>query len=165
MNDEYIAKIKEFISTIVTGLGYTPEAIDITSEEDAEKTNLQILIKGADLDLLIGYHGKNLQALHQLTVSFIKRIYTSEKRVSLFLDIGDYFEKQNDKVREMVAQAVEEVKLLDEPYEFKPMPPRLRRVVHLEAEKHPDVRTESTGEGMDRRVIIYPGHAEPTPAK
>ena len=60
-------------------------------------------------------------------------------------------------------KAVEEVKLLDEPYEFKPMPPRLRRVVHLEAEKHKEVRTESTGEGMDRRVVIYPGNAQTTP--
>jgi spoIIIJ-associated protein len=125
---------------------------------------MQVMIKGADMDLLIGYHGKNLQALHQLAVAYIKRIFPQEKRVSLFLDIGDYFEKQNDKVREMVAQAIEEVKLLDEPYEFKPMAPRLRRVVHLEAEKHTEVRTESTGEGMDRRVIIYPGHAKETPA-
>jgi len=164
MNEEYIAKIKEFITHLVTAVGYAPASVEVTSEDSAEKTNLQVIIKGEDMDLLIGYHGKNLEALHQLTVSYIKRIFPAEKRVSLFLDIGDYFEKQNDKVREMVAQAVEEVKLLDEPYEFKPMPPRLRRVVHLEAEKHKEVRTESTGEGMDRRVIIYPGNAQTTPA-
>ncbi|MCC7303901.1 KH domain-containing protein [bacterium] len=164
MNEEYNNKVKEFISQIVTQLGYTPESIDVTSEEDTEKTNMQIMIKGTEMDLLIGYHGKNLQALHQLTVSYLKRVFPADKRVSLFLDIGDYFEKQNTKVREMVAQAVEEVKLLDEPYEFKPMPPRLRRIVHVEAEKHTEVRTESTGEGMDRRVIIYPGNAKETPA-
>ncbi len=164
MNEELNNKVKLFVSEIIKGLGYTPEDISVTSEDDAEKTNMQVMIKGADLDLLIGYHGKNLQSLHQLVVAYIKRIFPADKRVSLFLDIGDYFEKQNDKVREMVAQAVEEVKLLDEPYEFKPMPPRLRRIVHLEAEKHTEVRTESTGEGMDRRVIIYPGHATETPA-
>lgn len=163
MNEEYNSKVKDFLTQIVTALGYTPEAIEVTSEEDTEKTNMQVMIKGTDMDLLIGYHGKNLQALHQLAVTYIKRIFPADKRVSLFLDIGDYFEKQNDKVREMVAQAVEEVKLLDEPYEFQPMAPRLRRIVHLEAEKHTEVRTESTGEGMDRRVIIYPGNAKETP--
>ncbi|MFZ6022646.1 MAG: protein jag [Patescibacteria group bacterium] len=164
MNDEYNNKVKEFISHIISAVGYTPESIEVTSEDDAEKTNMQVLIKGQDMDLLIGYHGKNLQALHQITVSYLKRIFPADKRIALFVDIGDYFEKQNDKIREMVTQAVEEVKLLDEPYEFKPMPPRLRRVVHLEAEKHKEVRTESKGEGMDRRVIIYPGHADTTPA-
>lgn len=163
MNEEYNSKVKDFLTQIVTALGYTPEAIEVTSEDDTEKTNMQVMIKGTDMDLLIGYHGKNLQALHQLVVTYIKRIFPADKRVSLFLDIGDYFEKQNDKVREMVAQAVEEVKLLDEPYEFQPMAPRLRRIVHLEAEKHTEVRTESTGEGMDRRVIIYPGNAKETP--
>lgn len=164
MNEEYTAKIKEFITHLVTTVGYAPSSIEVTSQVEEEKTNLQVIVKGEDMELLIGYHGKNLEALHQLTVAYIKRIFPADKRVSLFLDVGDYFEKQNDQVREMVTQAVEEVKLLDEPYEFKPMPPRLRRVVHLEAEKHKEVRTESTGEGMDRRVIIYPGNAQTPPA-
>src|SRR4029079_11594452 len=107
-------------------------------------------------ELLIGYHGTNLQALHHITVSAMRRMFPADKRVSLFLDVGDYFEKQDDKVRQMVNQAVEEVKLLDEPYEFSPMAPRMRRIVHLEAEKHTDVRTESIGKGIDRRVVIYP---------
>jgi len=164
MNEELNTKVKEFISLVVTALGYTPESVEVSSEESPEKTNMQVIIKGTDMDLLIGYHGKNLEALHQITVSFIKRVFPPEKKVSLFVDVGDYFEKQNEKVREMVTQAVEEVKLLDEPYEFKPMAPRLRRIVHLEAEKHTEVRTESTGEGLDRRVIIYPGNAQTTPA-
>lgn len=164
MNEEYNKKIQEFISNILSKLGYEAATVEVTSEEVEEKLHVQVLIKGEGLDLLIGYHGKNLQSLHQLTVAYMKRVLPETQRVSLFLDIGDYFEKQNTKIREMVAQAVEEVKLLDEPYEFKPMPPRLRRVIHLEAEQHKDIRTESTGEGMDRRVIIYPANAPATPA-
>lgn len=159
MDEKFIAQVKDFIGKIVADLGFSIESVTVTAEEKPEKTDIQIIIKGSDLELLIGYHGKNLQALHQLTVSKLKQLLPG-KHVSLFLDIGDYFEKQNDKVRELVSQAVEEVKLLDEPYEFRPMPPRLRRVVHLEAEKHTGIRTESTGEGMNRRVVIYPGDAK-----
>ncbi len=164
MNSDIQKKLETFVSQIVKDLGFTPESITVTGEETAEKTDIQVIVKGTDLELLIGYHGKNLQALHHLTVATLKRMFPPETRVSLFLDVGDYFEKQNDKIRQQVTQAVEEVKLLDEAYEFPPMPPRLRRVVHLEAEKHTDVKTESKGEGMNRRVVIYPKNAlETTP--
>jgi spoIIIJ-associated protein len=163
MDEKLTQQVQAFVTKIVSDLGFTPESITVSGEEKDDKTDLQVIIKGQDVDLLIGYHGKNLQSLHQLVVGHIKQIFPKEKRVSLFLDIGDYFEKQNEKLRQMVSEAIEEVKLLDEPYEFKPMAPRLRRIVHLEAEKHTGIRTESAGEGMDRRVIIYPGDAT-TPA-
>jgi spoIIIJ-associated protein len=163
MDEKLMQQVKDFVTKIVTDLGFSAESITVTGEEKEERIDLQVIVKGDELELLIGYHGKNLESLHQITVGCVKQIFPKDKRVSLFLDVGDYFEKQNEKLRQLVAEAVEEVKLLDEPYEFKPMAPRMRRIVHLEVEKHPEIRTESTGEGMDRRVIIYPSNAnQPT---
>jgi predicted RNA-binding protein Jag len=37
------------------------------------------------------------------------------------------------------------------------MSPRDRRIVHLELQENPEVTTQSTGEGDQRRVMILPG--------
>ncbi len=42
------------------------------------------------------------------------------------------------------------------PIEMDPMSPEERRVVHLALADDGDVRTESVGEGEDRRVCIIP---------
>jgi spoIIIJ-associated protein len=36
------------------------------------------------------------------------------------------------------------------------MPASERRIIHIELRDHPDVYTESTGEGERRKVVIYP---------
>ena len=41
-----------------------------------------------------------------------------------------------------------------QPYPLEPMSPYDRRLVHMALSEHPQVMTESTGEGEDRRVVI-----------
>jgi spoIIIJ-associated protein len=36
------------------------------------------------------------------------------------------------------------------------MPPNERRVVHMTLREHPEVATESNGEGQDRRITVMP---------
>ena len=45
-----------------------------------------------------------------------------------------------------------------EPHELQPMPPAERRVIHIALKEHPDVMSESIGEGAARRLIIKPRH-------
>ena len=39
---------------------------------------------------------------------------------------------------------------------MEPMPADERRIIHLALADHPDVRTESIGEGENRKVVILP---------
>ena len=39
---------------------------------------------------------------------------------------------------------------------MNPMSPAERRIVHTILTKYPDITTESTGKGKDRRVVIKP---------
>lgn len=160
---ELQTSVKGFLENMLTLMGQSSATvtIDITEEEGNPVVNANI--NGEGVDLLIGYHGKNLAAIHTVTLAFIKRTFDKmgeNKRVMLNLDIGEYFSKQTDKVIKQVQEAIEDVRLLQEPYEFTPMSPRMRRVVHLEIEKYTDVRSESTGEGESRRVVIHPKNVE-----
>jgi spoIIIJ-associated protein len=39
---------------------------------------------------------------------------------------------------------------------MEPMPANERRIIHLKLREHPEVYTESTGEGPQRRVEVRP---------
>ncbi|MDR3737366.1 MAG: R3H domain-containing nucleic acid-binding protein, partial [Acidobacteriaceae bacterium] len=44
-----------------------------------------------------------------------------------------------------------------EPYRFAPMSSRERRILHLVLKQFDDLKTESSGEGPRRCVVLYPG--------
>ena len=50
------------------------------------------------------------------------------------------------------------------PVPVEPMSPHDRRIVHVTLAEHPDVTTESEGEGAFRRVVIFPKKAAGSPA-
>jgi spoIIIJ-associated protein len=39
---------------------------------------------------------------------------------------------------------------------LEPMPANERRIVHITLREHPDVMTESNGEGSNRRITVMP---------
>ena len=45
------------------------------------------------------------------------------------------------------------------PIVLEPMPPNERRIIHLTLRSHPDVGTESSGEGNERRITVLPTNA------
>lgn len=166
MNPEEIKTLaSEFITKILDFIGQKDISVNASVEEDDTNLTITLQVEGEEVDLLIGYHGRNLSAIHQVVLLYLKKIVgKTQKRLMLQLDIGDYYSKQNEKVLKLVQEAISDVRLLQEPYEFRPMAPRVRRLVHMEIQKNPDMRSESIGEGEERRVVIYPNNAETTPA-
>ena len=57
--------------------------------------------------------------------------------------------------------AAEKVRSTGAPYEFTPMSSRERRIVHLALREEADLHTESEGEGMRRRLVVYPKDYKP----
>jgi spoIIIJ-associated protein len=52
----------------------------------------------------------------------------------------------------MAKQSLEENRVIT----LRPMSPYERRLVHMELAENEKIKTESTGEGEDRRVVIKP---------
>lgn len=165
MNPEELKKLaSEFITKVLDSVGQKDIVVTSSVEEDDTNVTVNLQVDGEEVDLLIGYHGRNLSAIHQVVLLYLKKVVgKTDKRLMLQLDIGDYYSKQNEKVIQLAQEAISDVRLLQEPYEFRPMAPRVRRIVHMEIQKHPDIRSESIGEGEERRVVIYPNNAETTP--
>ena len=56
----------------------------------------------------------------------------------------------------MAAKVASRVAQTNRSITLEPMPPADRRVIHTSLAQHPEVRTESAGEGENRKVTIMP---------
>jgi spoIIIJ-associated protein len=76
--------------------------------------------------------------------------------VSLIVDVENYRDRREQSLRQlaqrMAAQAVQRRRRVS----LEPMPAYERRIIHMELRNHPQVITESVGDGDERKVTIIP---------
>lgn len=115
---------------------------------------LAVEVHGGDAGRLIGKNGRTLAALEQITNAVVNRRADSHVRVNI--DVGGYKRRRDERLRQQASKAAERAERSGEPVEMDPMSAAERRVVHMALADHPDVVTESAGEGRDRRVVVKP---------
>jgi spoIIIJ-associated protein len=80
----------------------------------------------------------------------------SEDHSRLCFDANDYRLLRIEELRLSAAAAAEKVKRTGMPFRFNPMNSRERRVIHLALRNESEVRSESSGSGGFRQVVVYP---------
>ena len=125
---------------------------DITTWVD--EVGGHIDLEGTDLDVLVGSNGETLDALQELTRLAVLR--QSKRRVRLLLDINGFRSRQREQLVAIVKATAEQVIRTREDYEFQPMTPAERKIVHDAVAAIDGARTESLGEDPHRRVVIRP---------
>ena len=109
-------------------------------------------IKGDDLGILIGRRGQTLACLQ-----YIVRLMVSHKTKTwdpIIIDVEGYKERRYEALRNLALRIAEQVKTRKVPFTLEPMPANERRIAHLTLADHPDVTTQSIGEGEARKVVI-----------
>jgi spoIIIJ-associated protein len=79
------------------------------------------------------------------------------KRNNLFLlhaDINNYRREREKLIIELARAAARKVLLTKQEVELPPMNAYERRLVHVELVSRPDIKTESIGEGTERKVVV-----------
>jgi spoIIIJ-associated protein len=66
-----------------------------------------------------------------------------------------------EELRLAASVAAEKVLKTGVPYNFAPMSARERRIVHLALRDHPELTTQSEGEGPRRCVVVLPKSTKP----
>ena len=77
-------------------------------------------------------------------------------RIPIVLDVEGYKQRRCEGLRTLANKLADQVRTRRLPFTMEPMPAFERRVIHLALADHPDVTTESTGEGETRKVVIIP---------
>ena len=147
------AKVKyamEFIQSVI-GQFYESEY-----EFKIFKTQTGFIIKivGQDAGCLIGRKGETMEALSYLTSLAANRFEDSDEKISV--DVADYRQKREKDLVAMAKKMAAKVAKSGRSYSFEPMNPYERRIIHATVSEINGVKSESKGEGSQRRVVIYP---------
>lgn len=126
-------------------------AVEVYETDDDE---VSAEIYGGDAGRLIGKNGRTLGALEQIANAVVNKVEDESVRVNI--DVGGYKRRRDERLRGTARKAADQVRTRGEPVELEPMTAAERRVVHMAVADDPDIVSESTGEGRERRVVIKP---------
>ena len=141
--------VRKEINTILEKLG-TSGRIRIEKEND----KLYVDIRTKDMDgVLIGKSGKTLESFQHI---LSRIIHTKDNSIELVIDIAGYRRKREKALTTRARAFAEEVKRSKREYIFQPLPPSLRRAIHLAVSEIKGVRTYTIGDSELKKVVIAP---------
>lgn len=144
--DAGVATITEILKTL---------GIEAAIEEyEGDEGEIILDIVGDDLGVLIGRHGRTLDAL-QILVSAVtnRRI---DRRYPVVVDVSGYRHRRRIKLEEIAKRAADRAVRQRRPVELRPMTSFERRVIHLALRDDRRVTTQSEGTEPQRMVVIHP---------
>ena len=147
--EDVVGQVTEILDKLL-GLMGVEGKVEVVSAE----LPLELNINGDDLGILIGRRGQTLGALEYVTKLIV--VQHLKTWLPLTVDVGGYKKHRRDSLQRLALYLAEQVKSRRRVMPMEPMPADERRIVHLALADHPDVRTESTGEGENRKVVILP---------
>ena len=145
--DTAIAALKDILKYFDIG--------EITIDEyEGDEGELILDITGDDLAVLIGRHGKTLDAL-QFIVSAIT-VRSIGYRFPVIVDVEGYKSRQRQKIEALARSSAKKAIAQQRSIKLRPMTPYERRIIHIALRDDPRVNTGSEGEGSARHVVIVP---------
>lgn len=125
----------------------------LNAENETPSLVLNIVgITEQDKSLLIGRRGETLAAL-QFMVNLLLGART-DLWARVIIDVDGYRLRRKEALTSLASRMAERVLAQRQPFPLEPMSAYDRRIVHIALAEHPQVMTESTGEGDQRRVVI-----------
>ena len=121
----------------------------------ADEDEVAVDVTGGDPGKIIGRGGRTLSALEYLTNAVVNRA-EEDRNVRVNVDVGGYKERRDDRLRNEARKAAARVRKTGFAVELDPMNAGERRVIHMALADDPSVKSESSGEGRDRRVVVKP---------
>lgn len=125
--------------------------IEVLVSENNGSYNID-LTSSDETGLLIGFRGENISSI-QTVLGIILRNVTGEW-VPVTVNVGDYRQKQEQKLFELADQAVQRALETNEPQPIYNLTPAQRRIVHLHLSERKDILTESQGVEPERFLVV-----------
>ena len=127
---------------------------DATIEIDEKPDRIFFNVKGGNPAVLIGKHGQTLEAIQYLIEKIVNK--SQEERVRIQVDVEEYLENRRKNLQRLAVRMAEKVRRSGKPATIGQMNAHDRRIVHIALKDDKMVRTQSVGEGLLRKLVIFP---------
>ena len=139
----------DYLTPIFKQMGV--EEFSFTAVKKGEATILRVT--GEHMGALIGRRGETMESLSYLASLVANRL--EGDYIKLGLDVAGYRDKRESDLTALAQRIGAKVRKTGRSFAMEPMNPYERRIIHSAIGKMEGVRSESKGEGRDRRVVIY----------
>lgn len=147
---EEVAEIGK--GTLEQIISFIVDAGTVTVETRPDSIRLKV--EGGNSAILIGKHGRTLDALQYLVQRIVHKKKKTMLRISI--DVEGYRDRRRASLVQMALRLGEKVKRSGKPATISPMNAYDRRIVHVALKDDTSVRTQSMGSGLFRKLVIYP---------
>ena len=132
--------------------------IEAEVEGFPKERDIYLEIKGDKDGILIGKHGRTLEALQLLINRMVNK--QMKEPVKVVLDIDQYRSRRAASLAKMAGHFAERVKATGKAITIGPFNAYDRRTIHIALQEETSLRTESIGEGMIKKIVILPNREE-----
>jgi spoIIIJ-associated protein len=146
---EPAARVRDLMERLATDAG-VDAAVEVL--EDEEGVTAEFV--GEDLGLLIGHHGRTIDAIQHLAYRIAFRGEQDRKKV--VVDAAGYRERRAVALRATADHAAETAVHDRRPVALEAMTALERKVVHEHLKARHDVETYSEGQEPSRRLVVAP---------
>lgn len=152
-DDELTDFGKEVLGKIVDSI---TSGVEIETNVNSEQ--IQYHVKGENPSLLIGKRGQTLESIQYLVEKVVNR--RAGKRIRIEVDVEGYLENRRNNLIGLAEKLSEKVRRTGKPVTIGQMNAYERRIVHLALRDEKGVRTQSKGEGLVKKISIFPRKAQ-----
>jgi spoIIIJ-associated protein len=150
-----IDQLKNFLDLTIREMNLAVEyEMSGSTTGGADEAEVTVELRGGDQELLVERNAELLLALEHIAHRWLRLDPRMHDRVRF--DCGGYRASRLEELKLSARVAAQRVRETGQRFEFNPMSSRERRVVHLELNGAPGVRTISEGSGDHRHLVIYP---------
>lgn len=149
--DKVADKAVETLETILNSFGIEGSSIE---EYEGDEGEIILDVVGGDLAILIGRHGRTLDALQALVSAITNRQLGF--RYPIIVDVEGYRHRRRQKLEDIARRSADRAARQHIAVSLRPMTAYERRVVHVALRDDQRVKTISEGEDPFRMVVIQP---------
>jgi len=147
-----VSLIKQLSEELLFHLGLNPQSVELVETE----SNLQITIQlpAQESGMLVGWHGQALSS-YQLLLSLMIYNQLGEWQ-PITVDINGYLQERQQQLERLALNTAQKVKFSGQVVSLSRLSAAERRQIHIALADHPEVVTESIGEGRERCLLVKP---------
>ena len=139
----------DYLKDVIEKMGV--QDVSFSAVQKGEATIIRL--NGEKMGALIGRRGETMESLSYLA-SLVANSLEGDY-IKLGLDVAGYRDKRESDLTALAQRIGAKVRRTGRSFAMEPMNPYERRIIHSAISKMEGVRSESKGEGRDRRVVIY----------
>ena len=143
----------EYVQSVLEGILFRM-GLDARVVAEGGEGEIRLEIKGDNSGLLIGKHGRTLDALQYVVNKVYHRRFGDGERV--VLDSENYRKRRVEALENLALRLAEKVKKKRRALVAGVFNSRDRRIIHMALKRDADVETESRGEGFYKKLVIRP---------